>query len=71
MSRVAIGLLIGLVASFGLTNALSSQLYGVGGGDPLTLMGSVLVFGIVGLAACYVPGRRAARVDPMTALRCE
>lgn len=68
---IAVGAVIGLVASFGATRFIASQLTGVSPHDPLTLLGVVLVMGLVGLAACYVPAQKASRVDPLVALRTE
>jgi putative ABC transport system permease protein len=64
-----LGLGIGLLASFGVTRVLSSQLWGVSPHDPVTLAAVVAVVAITGFAACYFPARRATRVDPMIALR--
>jgi putative ABC transport system permease protein len=60
---------LGLAASLGLTRVLSSELLGVAPHDPATLAVVVAVVVTAGLAACYVPARRASRVDPMVALR--
>ena len=68
---VAIGAGIGLLASFGATRVIASQLTGVSPHDPLTLAGVVAVMGMVGVAACYFPAQRASRVDPNVALRVE
>src|ERR1700751_3802432 len=68
------GLAIGAVATLILARVLSSfshLLYGVGAGDPLTFVAVSLVMTAVVVSACYIPARRAMRVDPMTALRHE
>jgi putative ABC transport system permease protein len=65
------GVAIGVPAAVALAQALSSLLYGVSSTDPGTLVSAALVLGLAALAASYFPARRATRVDPMVALRCE
>jgi len=66
---IGLGTIAGLAVSFGVTRLLASQLWGISPYDPFTLCSVVAVVAISGLAACYFPARRAARVDPMVALR--
>jgi putative ABC transport system permease protein len=66
---IAAGIVIGLSVSYALTKSLASQIWGVSVTDPWTFAGVVTLIALVGLAACYIPARRAARVDPMIALR--
>ena len=67
----SIGIGLGLVAAFGLSRFLGSMLYGISPTDPVTLAGISIFMLLVVLAACYIPARRATRIDPMTALRFE
>lgn len=65
------GSVAGVAASFAVNGLLRSILYGVRSGDPLTLATVSAILLVVALAACYLPARRATRVDPLAALRCE
>jgi len=66
-----IGIAAGVCLSLGVTRLLASMLYGVHSADPLTMTSVAVLLTLVALAACYVPTRRAMRVDPMAALREE
>jgi len=71
MKMAIVGVVLGLAVSLGLTHVMVSMLYGVSPRDPLTFIGVALVLTLVALAACYIPARRAMRVDPIVALRYE
>ncbi len=66
-----IGIAIGMTSALAVTRLLSSELYGVSPLDPVTFFGAASVMAIVTLLACYIPARRAMRMDPMFALRLE
>ncbi len=68
---VILGVLIGVAASLALARVISSQLWGVSAYDPATLATVPLLLLLTGLVACWVPARRASRVDPLVALRYE
>jgi ABC-type antimicrobial peptide transport system permease subunit len=68
---LGIGLALGLPLSLGGLRVLQSQLFELSASDPLTLSGSVLIIASVTLLAAWMPARRATKVDPMVALRCD
>jgi predicted permease len=71
LAIVLLGALIGILAALGLTRAMASFLYGVNAHDPLTYLAVTFLISAVTLLACYIPARRATKVDPMEALRYE
>ena len=64
-----IGISLGLVSALALTRLLASELYGVSPADPATFLAAAILMTAVTLLACYIPTRRAMRVDPLVALR--
>lgn len=68
---IAVGVIVGMLAAFGLTRAMANLLVGITASDPGTFVPVTLVLLIVAVGACYLPARRAMRLDPVIALRCE
>ena len=71
MMLAFMGLVAGVLLAFLASRMLTSRLYGVSSSDPMTYTGVALLLAVVALLACYIPARRATRVDPMVALRYE
>ncbi|HEX7296534.1 MAG TPA: FtsX-like permease family protein, partial [Pyrinomonadaceae bacterium] len=71
MKMAIAGVVVGLIAALGLTRLMSTMLFGVKPTDPVTFGIISFVLMIVALLACYLPARRATKVDPLTALRSE
>jgi ABC-type antimicrobial peptide transport system permease subunit len=71
VTLAAVGVALGIAGSFAATHLLGSMLYDVKPGDPVTLIAVSILLMLVALAACYIPARRAIRVDPLVALRYE
>jgi putative ABC transport system permease protein len=71
LTLIVVGLVIGVAAALALARVLASLLYGVTPTDPMTFAAVSLLPAVIGSVACYIPARRATRIDPMTALRYE
>jgi putative ABC transport system permease protein len=69
MVQVGAGLAIGLAGALVLTRTMKSLLFGISATDPLTILSVAFLLAAVALVACYIPARRATKVDPMVALR--
>lgn len=71
LGMIAVGIGAGLTGSLALSRVFSGMLYEVRANDPVTLIGMALLLSAVALGACWIPARRAARVDPLVLLRYE
>ena len=71
MALIIVGVSLGLLGSFALSRVMKTLLFGVSATDAATFASTALLLAVVGLGACFVPARRATKVDPMESLRCE
>jgi ABC-type antimicrobial peptide transport system permease subunit len=71
MTLAGLGIAIGLVGALGVTRVMRALLYGISPTDPLTFAAAVPVLAAAALLACWIPARRAMRVDPIVALRSD
>jgi ABC-type antimicrobial peptide transport system permease subunit len=71
MALTGAGIVLGTVGALALSRLISGMLYGVSANDPVVYGGASLIFALVALAACLIPARRAAKIDPIAALRYE
>jgi putative ABC transport system permease protein len=71
VAMIVAGTAVGVAAALAATRVIASLLFGVGAGDPATFIAIPVLLAAVSLAACYIPARRATRVDPLAALRSE
>ena len=71
MKWAMIGVVLGIGGAFAATRLMATIVHGVTTTDPWTFRGAAILLAVVALLACYLPARRATKVDPMIALRCE
>jgi ABC-type antimicrobial peptide transport system permease subunit len=71
MALVMLGVALGLLGALALTRVMKSLLFDVSANDPMTFVCVALLLSLIALAACYLPARRAARIDPLASLRRE